>query len=311
MRAHLVACLIVAAAQALTLHRARGLPTGVHGSSRGVRGSSRGGVHGSSHGVRGTSRGRVPAIRCRALSARGGGVPGGRFAVKEMRAAVVTYPLAALAAAFALGISLGLAGAGPLMDVFDRYHTVDDIPGHRFADRDAISAVVVKVADGDTMRARHVPALDFARGRWRPKSRAEGGKLKLSEETLQLRIYAVDAPETAKFGNKGMPFGDAATDFVKRRVDGRRVRVTLLAKDQYSRAVVKVQYGLFRKDLSEELVRAGLATIYRSGGGEYGPRGIEAWNAMEKRAAAQKVGLWSGGGAPMDPAAYKRAIRGA
>lgn len=142
MRAHLVACLIVAAAQALTLHRARGLPTGVHGSSRGVRGSSRGGVHGSSHGVRGTSRGRVPAIRCRALSARGGGVPGGRFAVKEMRAAVVTYPLAALAAAFALGISLGLAGAGPLMDVFDRYHTVDDIPGHRFADRDAISAVV-------------------------------------------------------------------------------------------------------------------------------------------------------------------------
>ena len=34
-----------------------------------------------------------------------------------------------------------------------------------------------------------------------------------------------------------MPFGDAATDFVKRRVDGRRVRVTLLAKDQYVRRV--------------------------------------------------------------------------
>ena len=34
-------------------------------------------------------------------------------------------------------------------------------------------------------------------------SKAEGGSLLLSEETLQIRLCAVDAPETAKFGKAG------------------------------------------------------------------------------------------------------------
>ena len=147
--------------------------------------------------------------------------------VKATRALITRFPLASVGASLAIGLGTGLYAAAPVMDVFERYHTAADIPNHRFQDRDAFSVVVVKVADGDTLRARHVPALDFARGRWRPKSRAEGGKLKLSEETLQIRLYAVDAPETAKFGNKGMPMGDEATEFVRRRIDGKRVRITL------------------------------------------------------------------------------------
>ena len=229
--------------------------------------------------------------------------------VKATRALITRFPLASVGASLAIGCGTGLYAAAPVMDVFERYHTAADIPNHRFQDRDAFSVVVVKVADGDTMRARHVPALDFARGRWRPKSRAEGGKLKLSEETLQIRLYAVDAPETAKFGNSGMPMGDAATAFVKKRIDGKRVRVTLQSKDQYGRAVAKISYGLFRKDLSEELLANGLATVYRSAGAEYGPgRTEEYWNLIEGRAKTLRKGVWKDGAAA-DPAAYKRKVR--
>ena len=234
---------------------------------------------------------------------RGGGI------VKATRAVITRFPLASVGAALAIGLGTGLYAAAPVMDVFERYHTAADIPNHRFQDHDAFSVVVVKVADGDTMRVRHVPALDLARGRWRPKSRAEGGKLKLSEETLQIRLYAVDAPETAKFGNSGMPMGDAATAFVKKRIDGKRVRVTLQSKDQYGRAVAKISYGLFRKDLSEELLANGLATVYRSAGAEYGPgRTEEYWNLIEGRAKTLRKGVWKDGAAA-DPAAYKRKVK--
>ena len=76
--------------------------------------------------------------------------------------------------------------------------------------------------------------------------------------------------------------GDEATDFVRRRIDGKRVRITLQSKDQYGRAVAKISYGLFRKDLSEELLASGLATVYRAAGAEYGPgRTEECWNLIE------------------------------
>ncbi|KAH8070666.1 NAD+ synthase [Aureococcus anophagefferens] len=148
-------------------------------------------------------------------------------------------PLACVAAAFVVGVLAGVSRADDVADGFARYRTV---------------------ADGDTFRARHTPLLSFARPRRTTK--AEGGSLKLADETLQIRLYAVDAPETAKFGNAGEKYGAAATDFVADRVRGRRVRLRLLARDQYGRAVAAVRYGgflgAFEKD-AEAL--AGLATV--------------------------------------------------
>ncbi len=103
--------------------------------------------------------------------------------------------------------------------------------------------------------------------------------------------------------------GDEATAFVKKRIDGKRVRVTLQSKDQYGRAVAKISYGLFRKDLSEELLANGLATVYRSAGAEYGPgRTEEYWNLIEGRAKTLRKGVWKDGKAA-DPAAYKRKVK--
>ena len=66
---------------------------------------------------------------------------------------------------------------------------------------------------------------------------------------------------------------------------------------------------MFRKDLSEELLANGLATVYRSAGAEYGQgRTEEYWNLIEGRAKTLRKGVWKDGKAA-DPAAYKRKVK--
>jgi Staphylococcal nuclease homologue len=82
------------------------------------------------------------------------------------------------------------------------------------------------------------------------------------------------------------------------------VRITLIRKDQYGRAVCVIETmpsaplccswipGCGRRDVSLELARAGLAELYTGGGAEYFSRREQLEAAME-RAARQKLGLWS------------------
>ena len=230
--------------------------------------------------------------------------------LQRSKGAIVSRPVAAFVLAYAAGVGSGLACAASVADRWERYHTVEDVPARRFKRREALDAVVVKVSDGDTLRARHVPALDFLRSKeGRTRAEGGGGTARLSEETLLIRLCAVDAPETAKFGGKGMPFADEATDFVKGQLQGKTVRVKLLSRDQYGRAVADVSYGgvfgLFRKDLSVELLKEGLATVYKSAGAQYDTRSLDEWERIEDDARMNKKGIWSAGDA-MDPAAYKR-----
>lgn len=139
-------------------------------------------------------------------------------------------------------------------------------------------------------RLRHLP------GVW--SSAAYTGSLK--DHTLAVRIYAVDTPETAKFGNSGQPYGEEATKFVEDRLLKKKVSVKLLSKDRYGRALGVVTYQedglLFMKgrkaDISEELVKKGLAVIYRQGGAQYDGN-IARWDKLEETARRQKVGIWS------------------
>ena len=98
----------------------------------------------------------------------------------------------------------------------------------------------MKITDGDTYRVRHVN-----RNNKDPKFKGL-----LSENTIVVRIAAVDTPETAKFGNGGQKLGPAATEFARERLFGKKVSVKLLSKDQYGRVVGLVKYkepkvGLF------------------------------------------------------------------
>lgn len=155
---------------------------------------------------------------------------------------------------------------------------------------------------------RHIPG---------PLSSADY-KGNLKDHTLAVRLYAVDAPETAKLGNPGQPFGDTATKFVESKLLNKNITLKLLAKDRYGRALAVASYtenGLpFNKgkvmDISEELVKNGLAVVYRQGGAQYNG-GIARWNALEDAAKKKKIGLWSQSAKSLQlPSDYKKKIAG-
>ena len=50
----------------------------------------------------------------------------------------------------------------------------------------------------------------------------------------------------------------------------------------------------FRRNASEEMVKAGFANMYRQAGAVYGGR-QERFDELEARAQKQKIGIWSQG----------------
>jgi len=188
------------------------------------------------------------------------------------------------AGSFAAGVAVGFATSS-LRNAMELYLTADDIPGGTLRSHRSLVGRVVAVNDGDTFRLRHLPS-PLSSGRY------EG---KLSENTIALRIAAVDAPETAKFGKPGMPLGEEAKEFTRQCLLNRRVKVRCYARDQYGRIVGTVRYGPWRRDLSTQLLRRGLASVYRQAGAVYGERALEKWDALEAAAQKQRLGIWSQG----------------
>ena len=127
--------------------------------------------------------------------------------------------------------------------------------------------------------------------------------------TLPIRICTIDTPETAKFGKKGQPFGEEAKEALSDMVFDRKVRVRLLQRDQYGRAVAQVDQPVawwrkffqwvlvaFRGSttcVDEVLLRKGLAEVYQGSGAVYGPLGKERYMEIQDEAKQQKIGIWS------------------
>jgi len=217
----------------------------------------------------------------------------GKVAGGPLRAAVLSRPWAFLGATFIAGVVVGPA----VHQAFARFDTAEAIPGHMFKQSVTLRCNVVKVSDGDTLRVSHSPRIrPLLRLNSARVCKAEGGSANLADSTIAVRICAVDAPETAKFGSSGQPLGDAATNFVQDRLlhsstsgsqksgkkvapekegVGKRVWVKLLSRDQYQRAVASVTYRrpgilgalriprLSKMDVSEELLKNGFATVYK------------------------------------------------
>ena len=113
------------------------------------------------------------------------------------------------AVSFACGVAAGCAVSS---NPFEVYATAADIPNYIIREHKALEGVVVAVTDGDTLRVRHTPL--FLSGEFTGK---------LSEETIQVRLLAVDAPEVAKFGSDSQPYAEAAKQFVSDAVLKKRV----------------------------------------------------------------------------------------
>jgi endonuclease YncB( thermonuclease family) len=79
-----------------------------------------------------------------------------------------------------------------------------------------IQGKVVDVSDGDTLRIVHRTSLFQSASR--PK--------KLTTDTIQIRLCAIDAPETAKFGQDGQKHAEQSKENLSVRIFEKRARVT-------------------------------------------------------------------------------------
>lgn len=195
-----------------------------------------------------------------------------------------------------------------------QFETAMDIPGNYFKEKKEIYSVVEKISDGDTYKVRHIT---------KPGQAPKPYKGPMKEHTIIVRVAAVDCPETAKQGNPGQPFSQEAKEFATEKLMGKEVRVKLLSRDQYGRVVGLVKYkdtssagfmgSLFggggkERDISEELLKNGLAVVYRQGGAQY-DGSISRWNDIESDAKKAKKGLWAKGEANVQlPSDYKKAV---
>lgn len=117
----------------------------------------------------------------------------------------------------------------------------------------AWEAKVVDVYDGDTLIL------------------SDGGRARI------IQLFGVDCPE------KGQPFGLRATDHSRNIVAGKDIRIISVDVKRYPRCMVYVK----DKCLNEELLIAGYAWHDKRYCVD------EKWAEMERKAVADKKGLWS------------------
>jgi micrococcal nuclease len=113
--------------------------------------------------------------------------------------------------------------------------------------------------------------------------------------SIKVRLEGIDAPELHQ------DFGQKARKFTAAMVFGKVVTVNVLKNDRYGRSVARVMVN--GKDVSLELVRAGLAWHYRHYSRD------PALARAEADARAKKRGLWSMP-APVPPWDYRHGGQG-
>lgn len=124
------------------------------------------------------------------------------------------------------------------------------------------------------------------------------------ESRLKVRLYGIDAPETAKPNQLGQPFGTVSKRTLMYKIMGRQVSAEIVDTDQYKRAVAVIRYG--GRDINREMVVEGMAWAYRQYlQGAYASEYIDA----ESRARSRHVGLWRETN-PQPPWEFRKANKG-
>lgn len=184
---------------------------------------------------------------------------------------------------------------------FKRLRSVEDVRTSRLGGR-WIKGVVTSVGDADNFRLWHTP---YLHRQVIPSTRAA-----LKDETLHIRLAGVDAPEMAHFGNPAQPFSDEASEWLTKTVMGKKLHVQLFSKDRYGRIVGMVYLRefpyLFRKNVSEEMLKVGLATVYTQKGAVHAGM-LEHFHEIERIAKKKRVGMWGQSSRKYEsPADFKR-----
>lgn len=151
----------------------------------------------------------------------------------------------------------------------------------------SVEGQVTKVSDGDTVNIQD----DL------------GTKLKI-------RLYGIDCPETEKSNKRtghiskaGQPYGEEAYRALQSKIDRKRVRVEIMAVDQYKRSVGIIY--LNGKNINQEMVAEGWAWAYR----QYldRPHASEYIQA-EEQARGKRLGLWVQSN-PQPPWEFRKSLK--
>lgn len=105
-----------------------------------------------------------------------------------------------------------------------------------------------------------------------------------------VRLIGVDAPEKSGGYRESEPFGDAATTFLRRLLEGQDVTLEYDGprKDQYNRTLAYVLLP-DRRIANIEIIRAGLAETYR----RFDYRRKPEFQAAERDARGARRGMWA------------------
>ncbi|CAO3595843.1 unnamed protein product [Absidia cylindrospora] len=191
---------------------------------------------------------------------------------------------------------LGLCVGAPTAYIFyrfvvgKRFPTAGHIPPEAFSKRTVIRGKVTSVGDSDNFRIYHTPGLGWGWLRNVPTIRKE-----LKDQTIPIRIAGVDAPEGAHFGMPSQPYYAESKAHLTSMVLGRYVKVELLSRDQYSRIVgmayIRRPPFYRKKNVSEEMLKYGCASIYVAKGAQYAGQ-FKRLEKAESRAKLLKKGIW-------------------
>lgn len=143
----------------------------------------------------------------------------------------------------------------------------------------SVEGVVRQVSDGDTL------VLQTGEG-----------------QLMRVRLAGIDAPE------KSQPFGEAAMQALRGRVELQSVRVELRKQDRYGRWVGQLRRDA--RDINLELLEAGLAWHYKAYEDEQSPAERRRYAQAEDRARADGRGLWAASN-PVAPWDHRKARRAA
>ena len=212
-----------------------------------------------------------------------------------------------------VALALGMSGIAIVMrrgnTLIKRYNGIDELHPRYYLQKYRMRGVGIQCRDGDNFRFYHIPILQSLTGiasgqlKYKVVSKEELIKMK-KQGSIGVRLAGIDAPESAHFGMTAQPLSKEATEYLKDiliierhgTIKLRKLIIKPLKRDQYNRLVSMVYYQVvpfipWYKNISEEMVKKGLAVVYTASGAEYG--GLkDKLLKLESIATRKKIGIW-------------------